>query len=291
MLAAEHPELRIVAGRPRRHEHAAAPEAFPARTSRTGSRPRPASRAPGDRLRRHSERAIPGQCGGPRMSALAFEVPPGPAGPRAAGRLAGRDQPPPLPRPPRSARARRPAGRQHLRDPPRGARGAAPACLISDSSAVELGPTSGHERWVIELRDGDAPPSRRPRRPADRAARRRRAAVRPTSAPIGSGPALSSPLSTTSPSTADRSVIATSPSRARSPTTRRSSPPSPVAPRCRAPGGRSASGDRRSRPRRRDRHDRPAHGRVVARARRAAVPGALPRAAGHARRRARRASA
>ena len=72
----------------------------------------------------------------------------------------------------------------------------------------------------------------------------------------------------------------TSPARGRSPPTRPSSPTSPAAPRCRAPAGRSRQRvlDALVRARRGRRAARAAHRRVLARARRAAVPRALPRA-------------
>ena len=88
---------------------------------------------------------------------------------------------------------------------------------------------------------------------------------------------------TTSPRTAARSPTRTSPSRARSRTSRRSSPTSPAARRCRAPAGRSPSACSTT---------SLARGVQVAplvlhtgvsspRARRAAVPRALPRPAAH----------
>ena len=122
--------------------------------------------------------------------------------------------------------------------------GSARACISRHHSPARLA-RGRVERWVIELREGDA------RHRGGRAGQR--------IALPGGGEAellapylggrrlwaarlrLPAPLLEYLAATASRSATATSPSRARSPTTRRSSRASPAAPRCRAPGGRSAS--------------------------------------------------
>ena len=156
VLAAEHPGAADRRRRPRRHEHADAPGGVPGR----GHLRPPAAR--GERARACSRSTATRRAGattsggGRRMSAaLAFELP-APGGRRAAGRarpgamlVASRRRHPPrgLPRPPRPARARRPAGRQHVGDPPGGAPGGRRA------SPLDAAPRDGRRRpWPEDER-------------------------------------------------------------------------------------------------------------------------------------------
>ena len=197
VLAAEHPELRIVAIDPGDMNTRMHQEAFPGED--ISDRPPPEASVPGaagDRLRRRRRAGATRRARWPRherarvrrarrSSRPASATTSGCWSPRGPGSGT------PLPRPPRPARARRPARRQHLRDPPRSDRelrrparaslhaAPRPRCALAD----------GHERWVIELREGDERHPRRARRAATRAARRRRGraagAVPRRAAPVG----------------------------------------------------------------------------------------------------------
>ena len=185
VLAAEHPELRIVAVDPGDMNTQLHQEAFPGED--ISDRPPPEASVPGpagDRLRRRPERALPGQRGGPGMSALAFEVPPvQPARERDHVRMLVASR----------------AGISHHRflDLPDllepgdllvvNTSATLPAALDGSGPRVHLStplPAAGAplaRRRARALGDraarGRRPPSRRPRRAADRAAR---AAARPS---------------------------------------------------------------------------------------------------------------
>ena len=143
---------------------------------------------------------------------------------------------------PEPARARRPAGRQRLRDPPGGAARAPRRRHRARPASLHARPEPP-DRWVVELRrDGRRAQGRAPRcstlpaggtrdaaralslarPPVGRAARPPRAA-----AGVPRPPRRADPL---------RPRDRRPPARA---TTRRSSPPSPAARRCRAPAARS----------------------------------------------------
>ena len=184
---------------------------------------------------------------------------------------------------------RRPAGGQPTprrcppRWPQRAARPARPPPLDAGAAATP-------ERWVVELRR-DGAPRRRRGAPASALALPGGGRARLVAPYLGTrlwvaelrlpGAAARLPRR----ATGARSATATSRRRGRSPTTRRCSPPSRGAPRCRAPRGRSrrACVAGPARPRRRHRARSSLHtGRLLARARRAALPRALPRPREHA---------
>ena len=178
----------------------------------------------------------------------------------------------------RASSPRRPARRQHLGDPAGGAAGAARragrrAAAVRARPRRGLGGRAAHAGPAavrappigarLELPGGahascSRVPGQRPpgARPPRRSANRSR---------------------TTCTATAARSATTTTRERGRSTPTRRSSRSIRGAPRCRAPRGRSRrAGDRARRARRADRARDAARRGLVARARRAALPGALP---------------
>ena len=257
ILGAEHPDLRVLVVDPGDMRTQMHQEAFPGED--ISDRPLPEDERPGpaDLDRGLAERALPGERGDACMSAaLAFELPerleatePPPERDEvrllvASGDGLGHHRFTDLPD---LLRARRPARRQHLGDAPRRAARRRRRCgCISRRRCRAVFEDDGHERWVVELRDGiDAIP-RRPRGRAAAAPRRgdggALGAVPGRAAAVGrAAHAPRAAARLPRPATASRSATATCPSRARSRTSRRSSRSSRAAPRCRAPAARSAA--------------------------------------------------